>query len=63
MAALGLLQAIGGRWLAPASSFLIYALLAETAGNARKSAPQRMVRNMPFARLRRVLPRITSRRA
>jgi hypothetical protein len=38
MAALGLLQVFGGRWLAPASSFLMYALLAERAGKARKSA-------------------------
>ena len=63
MAALGLLQAFGGRWLAPASSFLMYALLAETAGKARKSAPERLVRDMPFARLRRMLPRVRSRRA
>jgi len=63
MAALGLLQAFGGRWLAPASSFLMYALLAETAGKPRKSTSEGLVRGLPFARLRWVLPRVRSRRA
>lgn len=63
MAALGLLQAFGGRWLAPASSFLMYALLAETAGKPRKSTPKGLVRDLPFARLRWVLPRVKSRGA
>jgi hypothetical protein len=52
MAALGLLQGLGGRWLAPASSFLMYALFSENASQARRKAPTTPLRTMRFARLR-----------
>jgi hypothetical protein len=56
LAALGLLQGLGGRWLAPASSFLMYALLSEIAPTARPKAPTTPLRTMPYARLRSFLP-------
>jgi len=56
MAALGLLQAFGGRWLAPASSFLMYALFSEHVAKVRRSAPTMLPRTMRFARLRSAFP-------
>jgi hypothetical protein len=55
LAVLGLLQGLGGRWLAPASSFLMYALLSDNASNERRKAPTTL-RTIRFARLRHSLP-------
>jgi len=56
LVALGLLQGLGGRWLAPASSFLMYALLSEIYPNVRRKAPTTSLRTMPYARLRSFFP-------
>jgi len=56
LAALGLLQGLGGRWLAPASSFLMYALLSGFPPKARPKAPTTSLRAMPYARLRSFFP-------
>ena len=56
LATLGLLQGLGGRWLAPASSFLMYALLSENARKTRRKAPTTSLRRMRFARLRSFIP-------
>jgi len=62
MAALGLAQLFGGRWLGPASSLLMYALMTEAAANGgRKIARSSTAKQMRFARLRWVLPGIRSR--
>lgn len=56
LALLGLLQGLRGRWLAPASSFLMYALLSEKAGVARRTSPAKFLRRTQYARLRAFLP-------
>src|SRR5262249_46457474 len=53
---LGLLQGLGGRWLAPASALLMYALLSGFPPKARPKAATSSLRTRPYERLRSFLP-------